>query len=300
MTGAPGSTSTRTSSGAGRGDPSPDRHRDERTEFLLQSLRDLEAEHAAGDIDDEDFTALRDDYTARAARALRAEERGRAPAVVDRSPRSWPQRVAVVVGLVAFAVVAGVLVAGALGDRRDGESITGEVTQTPTQAASECIGLTTSQQMADAIPCYEAVLSEDPDNAVAHTYLGWTLYLTAISAAGDLQQDVVAGLYSEARNQLDQAVESDPGYADARAFQIVIAKQEGRFGDAQAQLDAFDQLDAPADIQRLVNDIRQDITDGLAAEGGSDQGSGPGSSEPGDAPSTAPGDPSVPGPTEGP
>ena len=40
-------------------------------EFFLCSLRDLEAEHAAGDIDDVDYRALRDDYTSRAAEVLR-------------------------------------------------------------------------------------------------------------------------------------------------------------------------------------------------------------------------------------
>ncbi len=40
-------------------------------EFFLRSLRDLEAEHAAGDIDDVDYRALRDDYTSRAAEVLR-------------------------------------------------------------------------------------------------------------------------------------------------------------------------------------------------------------------------------------
>ena len=46
-------------------------------EFLLRSLRDLEAEHQAGDIDETDYGSLRDDYTARAAAVLRAIEKGR-------------------------------------------------------------------------------------------------------------------------------------------------------------------------------------------------------------------------------
>ena len=40
---------------------------EETTEFLLQSLRDLEREREAGDIDDDDYRALHDDYTVRAA-----------------------------------------------------------------------------------------------------------------------------------------------------------------------------------------------------------------------------------------
>ena len=39
--------------------------------------------------------------------------------------------------------------------------------------------------------------------------------------------------------------------------------REGRYEEAQAQLDAFDDLDAPADMQSLVDGIRQEVTDGL-------------------------------------
>ena len=38
---------------------------DEERDFLLNSLRDLEAERNAGDITEADYIALRDDYTAR-------------------------------------------------------------------------------------------------------------------------------------------------------------------------------------------------------------------------------------------
>lgn len=40
--------------------------------FLLRSLEDLEREREAGDLDEADYAALRDDYTARAAAVLRA------------------------------------------------------------------------------------------------------------------------------------------------------------------------------------------------------------------------------------
>ncbi len=47
---------------------------EEQRRFLLDSLRDLEREHQAGEIDDGDYESLRDDYTARAADVLRALE----------------------------------------------------------------------------------------------------------------------------------------------------------------------------------------------------------------------------------
>lgn len=247
-----------------RGGPDPrGRRRDESTEFLLQSLRDLDREHEAGDIDDDDYTALRDGYTARAAVALRAEQRGQAPPLPPAPRGSWLRRGLVVAGVAGFAALSGVLVAQAVGRRDTGQGVTGEVTSSPTQEASRCIGLTAQGSYVDALTCYQAVLDEAPDNAVARTYLGWTLILTARQAGDALEGDQLAELYVQARTQLDRAVETDPGYADARAFQVIAAVWEGRFEEAQRQLDLFDELDAPADMQRLVDSQRQAIAEGL-------------------------------------
>lgn len=43
----------------------------EERDFLIRSIRDLDDEHAAGDIADDDYRRLRDEYTARAADVLR-------------------------------------------------------------------------------------------------------------------------------------------------------------------------------------------------------------------------------------
>ncbi|MGQ0521647.1 MAG: tetratricopeptide repeat protein [Actinomycetota bacterium] len=51
---------------------------EEDRDHLLRSLDDLEEERAAGDIEEADYLALRDDYTARAAATLRALAQGRA------------------------------------------------------------------------------------------------------------------------------------------------------------------------------------------------------------------------------
>jgi tetratricopeptide (TPR) repeat protein len=243
--------------------------RDETTTFLLQSLRDLEREHEAGDLSDEDYAALRDDYTARAAAALRAEVRGKVPPPSVKQRRSPTQWALIVAGIVGFAVLAGVLVAQASGERGAGEGITGEVPQTPTQAAGECITLTAEQQQGgdvatqDVLTCYQRVLDDDPDNAVARTYLGWTLYITARQAADSLGEEELVELYVQARRQLDRAVEADPAYADARAFLTVLAVAEGRYEEAAEQLAVFDDLDAPADMAALVEPVRQEIADNL-------------------------------------
>ena len=46
-------------------------HLEEERDFLLQSLDDLELEHESGGIDDDSYTELHDDYTARAAAVIR-------------------------------------------------------------------------------------------------------------------------------------------------------------------------------------------------------------------------------------
>ncbi len=60
---------------------------DER-DHLLRSLDDLDAEHDAGDLTDEEYEGLRDEYTNRAAEVLKAIEGQRDAMVAARPPRS--------------------------------------------------------------------------------------------------------------------------------------------------------------------------------------------------------------------
>lgn len=245
----------------------------ETTAFLLDSIRDLDAERAAGDIDDDDYRTLRDDYTRRAARALRAEAKGRSVVVAPprrRSPWHWA---AIVVGIVGFAVLAGVLVAQASGQRETGEGITGEVTQSPTQAAARCINLTVEWQAGtEVIPqaafdCYEEVLAEDPDNAVALAYLAWTQNLLAQEYGPALGVDQLGRLFAEVDGNLERALEVDADYPDALAFRVVVAAQREDWDEAAARLEAFDAIDAPADMVTLVDGLRDRITEGVAGDG---------------------------------
>src|SRR5690606_27537834 len=86
---------------------------EEERDFLLRSLDDLEREHEAGDVDDHDYEVLKDDYTARAARVIRAIETHQARLAAARRPRSRRRVALTTLGVVAFAVLAGVLVADA-------------------------------------------------------------------------------------------------------------------------------------------------------------------------------------------
>src|SRR5439155_27003061 len=83
---------------------------EEQRAFLLRSLRDLEHEHDAGDIDETDYETLKDDYTARAADVLRAIDDGRSSLPARRTRRPW--RVVVIAGtVVAAGLVSGWLLA---------------------------------------------------------------------------------------------------------------------------------------------------------------------------------------------
>ena len=50
---------------------------EEERRYLLRSLKDLERERDAGDVDEADYLTLRDGYTVRAAAVLRQIEDGR-------------------------------------------------------------------------------------------------------------------------------------------------------------------------------------------------------------------------------
>jgi tetratricopeptide (TPR) repeat protein len=60
---------------------------EEQRDILLKSLRDLEQERAAGEVADDDYAVLKDDYTARAAAVLRTIEAHRGPSARRPAPR---------------------------------------------------------------------------------------------------------------------------------------------------------------------------------------------------------------------
>ncbi|HUC33881.1 MAG TPA: hypothetical protein VMS14_10780, partial [Ilumatobacteraceae bacterium] len=97
---------------------------EEERRFLLASIRDLEREHEAGDVDDADYQTLRDGYVARAAAVLREIEDGR-----NRLPpppaRPWWRRAIVPAATVVVAAGLGVFVAQSAGQRLPGQTITG-------------------------------------------------------------------------------------------------------------------------------------------------------------------------------
>ncbi|HSS11249.1 MAG TPA: hypothetical protein VLL25_15295 [Acidimicrobiales bacterium] len=77
----------------------------EERDFLIRSLRDLDAEREAGDIDEIDYQSLKDDYTARTATVLRTIEARKAP------PRKKARAEAAAAGSGSSAATAGLAAA---------------------------------------------------------------------------------------------------------------------------------------------------------------------------------------------
>lgn len=254
-------------------DPDELAHLEEQRDFLLRSLADLEREHDAGDLDDVDYEALRDDYTARAAETLRAvQERRRA--FEEAKPVRSPKQIALIVaGVVAFAAVAGILVAVSVGARQPGGVSSGGVTveQTTSQKAQTCAsnivpplaakGSAFTSKLQASVDCFQAVLKKDPKNAVALTWLGWQLSLASNSTSFTATQQ--GTLLVSAGGFVDQAVKADPSYSYARAFRAVIAYQLGEGTKAQQYLDDFRSHDPSKDAEAVIE--QEDLPAQIAA-----------------------------------
>jgi len=192
---------------------------EEERRFLLRSIADLERERAAGDVDEADYTALRDGYTARAANVLRAIDEGRS-ALPPKRPRNWKRLIASTAAVIALGVIAGVLVALNAGQRDPGDTITGGTS--PNQVATlltEAHALFQVGDYGDASDRYLKVLDIEPNNVEALTYAGWVV---AVSSRGQAA-DSSATLLARAKDLLGQAITVDPSYADPHCFLAIIA-----------------------------------------------------------------------------
>jgi hypothetical protein len=218
--------------------------------FLLQSLRDLEAERAAGDVDDHDYVTLRDGYTKRAADVLRQVEAGRAARPPKRAAPRGRRLVAIAVVL-AVGVVAGWLVARSSGQRLPGDEITGE------GAGSDVSALLAQARTSfgdpqRAVGLYGQVLSVRPDHPEALAYRAWLIFLVSESAPDDQRAELV----DRARDDLAAAIESDPGYADPHCFLAAIASEVDEDAtEARDQAAECLALDPPAEIRAVVEPI---------------------------------------------
>lgn len=227
----------------------------EEQRFLLESLRDLEREYAAGDIDDADYTVLRDGYIARAAAVTRMIETGHQSTEEPSTTLRWPRRLAIVAVVLATGIGAGVLVARSSGQRLPGQSVSGGIDQSTSSKLASARQLNFSDPER-AIRLYTEVLKIEPDNAEALTYRSWLLALTAREATGQVKQLALATVVAD----LLRAQSADPEYPDAHCFLgIVYYRFLNQPRLAKAQLDTCQAMNPPASTKSFVDSIVAEV-----------------------------------------
>ena len=213
---------------------------EEERDFLLRSLEDLERERSIGDIDDHDYAALKDDYTARAAELLRAICDVPPGLDVELQPTHSRRRlITASIVVVGILVLGGVVLGQALDRRESRGPLTGEDVASVRTRIAQCESREGDGDTAGALDCYDEVVSANPFNATALTYRGW-LQVRAF--------DVSDGIAD-----LDEAIG-----LDQRATAPYIFRASGRIrsGDAPgaiADLSRF-YANGPDDQERALAD----------------------------------------------
>jgi len=221
---------------------------EDQRDFLLRSLRDLDAEYAAGDLDAADYATLRDDYTARAADVLREVQspptRARPSEGSSRRRTSGRVRAMAIVTLIAMgAGLAGFAVSTTAGERTARAPASGTITEGSTDRIARAQSLVSAGKILDAVKVYDEVLRDDPDNPVALAQRGWLI------------SRVDPSLIDSGLSGIDRAIAVDPAYPDAYFFRGMIllqAKNEPALA-AEAFQKALDAHPPPA----LVTGIRR-------------------------------------------
>jgi cytochrome c-type biogenesis protein CcmH/NrfG len=239
-------------------------------EFLFRSLDDLEAEHAAGNIDDATYERLHSDYTARAAATVRTlgPDPASGAVIPVAPPASTLRRVLTVGGILVFAVGAAFVLASTVGARLPGQTSSGNtatvsqadrqrtleraVQRRPTDPQAHLAlarFLMARQKYPDAFKEFTTVTTLDPTNTEAQTYSGWLLYL--------------AGQVDEALPRIDAAITADETYPDAHFFKgLVLLRGKQDPADAIPQFQRYLTLvpDGP-----LSDQVRQVLAEAVAA-----------------------------------
>lgn len=233
-------------------------------DFLLASLDDLDTALEEGELDPDDYQRLRDDYTAAAAAVARSLQDGRDRRPALPPPPRW-RALAVLLGVAAFAVGAGLLLTASMGLRLPGQSVTGNaqsglpgqirsleqrVKDNPDDPAVHR-GLARARlenrDLVGALNEFDAAAGLDPADAEARAYGGWIVFQ--------------AGLTDEALRRLDEAVAAAADYPDAHLFRgIVLLRGANDPAGAVAALERYLSL-VPAgpldgDVRAVLDEAR--------------------------------------------
>ena len=219
---------------------------EEEQRFLRRSLDDLDREHAAGELADDDHATLRADYEARLATVTASIEAGELPAA---PPRRAGRTLAAVALVAVVAVGAGLVVARNAGERAPGETITGKVPVSSGQLLAQASRLAQQGDYVEALQTYDRVLDSNPDDIEALTEKG--LLLTTLAQAADRPS-----LREAARASLDHALAVDPDNPRA-LFYLGLWHDLG--GDDEAAEAAFQQAlanDPAPELRQAIEQFR--------------------------------------------
>ncbi|HET9728482.1 MAG TPA: hypothetical protein VFR41_03625 [Acidimicrobiia bacterium] len=190
-------------------------------EFLLRSLTDLERERADGNIDDDTYQLLHDDYTARAAAVIRGEPEAEEPERV-----SALRRALTIGGIVAFAALAAFGLARAVGERHPGQTLSGNSRVTPSTDPNSydahlarARAALAAQDGSGALEEYFAASKLEPTEPEPLTYIGW---LSALQAEQTSDPKLRAQLLQVAHTSFDRAIADDKTYPDAYVFKGLV------------------------------------------------------------------------------
>lgn len=239
---------------------------EEESRFLLRSLRDLDREFEAGDVDLEDYETLKDGYTARAATVLRRIDEGMAE-LPAKKPTDWRRALIVSAAVLVGALGVGFALASAWGERGAGQEITGftPADDARTILASARSALNSGDLSVESIQLANSLFGRvvemerdrGVDNAEAITYFGWTL---ALLSRAEVDEARGAEFLDAGRLSLAQAIEIDPRYADPHCFSAIIEFQF--LDDPQAALEhveACEAGDPPRDIAEIIAPFAEEI-----------------------------------------
>ncbi len=231
---------------------------EEQRRFLVRSLDDLDREVEAGDLDRDEYEALRSDYRRRVDRVEAAISDGRAGLAANRRPRSLGRSAAVVLAVALVAVGLGVAVANVAGRRSPGATLTGNDPRTENRTLLlDCLELDRQATAGEAtvneaFQCYDTLFQRDGEDPLVLANFGWFLY-RAGSSAGQAEP-IGAGL-----SFVDEAIQLDPDYPDAHAYRLIMLTREGRTDEARAELATLEGLNPPPEIRELLEPIRAQL-----------------------------------------
>lgn len=247
-------------------DPERRRQLEEERDFLMRSLDDLELERESGGIDDESYTELHDDYTARAAAVIRTLRDGVdvTPARAPRSPQRMRRRALLVGGIAVFAVLAGVSLAYALGARLPGQTSSGNSAAAPstTNASQRAVlarikdlekqvnakpddydlrlqlarAYEENSDLANALKQSDAAITIDANRPEGHANAARLLYLASAQVPN---KDARAQLVAQALAGFDEAIKVGPDYADAYYFRAVLYAATNEYARSQIDLQNY-------------------------------------------------------------